>query len=149
MSVHVQHVSITSANENIMVMSLSKLTDPLSEVNVNLSGLWTISHCPTKQPKLSTDSNSKPTMPKLQLLVLSMINPITNLIKLIAVADKESHTITCAFDCAWLCCHPQLTISASMTKVPSLLDLNSKNSSISMAFAPATLQWPTLSAMKS
>ncbi len=37
-----------------------------------------------------------------------MINPSTNLLELIVVSDKESHTMACAFNCSWLCCYPRL-----------------------------------------
>jgi hypothetical protein len=43
----------------------------------------------------------------LQVLALTMINPSTNLLKLIVVSDKESRTVACAFDHSWLCRYPR------------------------------------------
>jgi hypothetical protein len=36
-----------------------------------------------------------------------MIDLSTNLLELIVVPDKESHTMACAFDHSWLCCYPR------------------------------------------
>jgi hypothetical protein len=43
----------------------------------------------------------------LQVLVLTMINPSTNLLELIVVSDKESCTVARAFDRSWLCRYPR------------------------------------------
>jgi hypothetical protein len=39
----------------------------------------------------------------LQVLTLTMIDPSTNLLELIFVPGKESHTVAHAFDHSWLC----------------------------------------------
>jgi hypothetical protein len=59
---------------------------------------------PSKSHKLS----AKPDMKQpLQVLALTMIDPSTNLLELIVVLDKESHTVARAFDCSWLCRYPR------------------------------------------
>jgi hypothetical protein len=78
--------------------------EPWNEVHVNLIGPWTIPQHPSKSPKLSTKLDVKQ---PLQVLALTMIDPSTNLLKLIVVSDKESHTVACAFDRSWLCRYPR------------------------------------------
>jgi hypothetical protein len=56
--------------------------EPWNEVHVNLIGPWMIPQCPYKSPKLSTMSDVKQL---LQVLTLNMIDPSTNLLKLIVV----------------------------------------------------------------
>jgi transposase InsO family protein len=59
---------------------------------------------PSKSPKLS----AKPDMKQpLQVIELTMIDPSTNLLELIVVSDKESHTMAHAFDRSWLCRYPR------------------------------------------
>jgi transposase InsO family protein len=36
-----------------------------------------------------------------------MIDPSTNLLELIVVSDKESHTVAHAFNCSWFCHYPR------------------------------------------
>jgi hypothetical protein len=69
-----------------------------------LIGPWIIWQCPSKSPKLSAKPDVKQ---PLQVLALTMIDPSTNLLKLIVVLDKESCTVACAFDRSWLCCYPR------------------------------------------
>jgi hypothetical protein len=63
-----------------------------------------ILQCPSKSPNLSTKPDVKQ---PLQILALTMIDPSTNLLKLIVVPDKESRTMACAFDSSWLCHYPR------------------------------------------
>jgi hypothetical protein len=77
---------------------------PWNEVHVDLIGPWIILQRPSKSPKLSAKPDVKQ---PLQVLALTMINPSTNLLKLIVVSDKESRTVACAFDHSWLCCYPR------------------------------------------
>ncbi len=76
----------------------------MTEVHLDLIGPWIIPQRPSKSPKLSATSDVKQ---PLQVLALTMINPSTNLLKLIVVLDKESRTVACAFDRSWLCCYPR------------------------------------------
>jgi hypothetical protein len=73
---------------------------PWNEVHVDLIGPWMILQCPSKRPNLSTTSDIKQPV---QVLALTMIDPSTNLLKLIVVLDKESHTVAHAFDHSWFC----------------------------------------------
>ncbi len=57
-----------------------------------------------RSPNLSTKPDVKQ---PLQVLALTMIDLSTNLLKLIVVLDKESHTVAHAFDCSWLCHYPR------------------------------------------
>jgi hypothetical protein len=73
---------------------------PWSEVHVDLIGPWQI----PKRPNTSiTISQTSP----LKLIALTMIDPTTNYIELMAISDKESLTVARAFDRAWLCRFPR------------------------------------------
>jgi hypothetical protein len=74
------------------------------KVHVDLIGPWIIPQCPSKSPKLSAKPDVKQ---PLQVLALTMIDLSTNLLELIVVSDKESHTVARAFNCSWLCCYPR------------------------------------------
>jgi hypothetical protein len=76
----------------------------MTEVHVDLIGPWTIPQHPSKSPKLYATSDVKQ---PLQVLALTMIDLSTNLLELIVVPDKESHTMAHAFDRSWLCCYPR------------------------------------------
>jgi hypothetical protein len=76
----------------------------MTEVHIDLIGPWIILQRPSKSPKLSAKPDVKQ---PLQVLTLTMIDPSTNLLELIVVSDKESHTMAHAFDCSWLCHYPR------------------------------------------
>jgi hypothetical protein len=59
---------------------------------------------PSKNPNLSAKPDVKQ---PLQILALTMIDPSTHLLELIVVPDKESRTVTRAFDRSWLCHYPR------------------------------------------
>jgi transposase InsO family protein len=69
-----------------------------------LIGPWIIPQRPSKRPKLSAKPDVKQ---PLQVLALTMIDPSTNLLELIFVSDRESHTVAHAFDGSWLCHYPR------------------------------------------
>jgi hypothetical protein len=99
-----QHYKRQCKNYGHLPTKIQRDIEPWNEVHVDLIGPWIIPQCPSKSPKLST----KPDMKQpLQVLTLTMIDPSTNLLELIVVSDKESHTMTHAFDCSWLCCYPR------------------------------------------
>jgi hypothetical protein len=50
---------------------------------------------PSKSHKLSAMSDMKQLF---QVLAVTMIDPSINLLELIVISDKESHTVTCTFD---------------------------------------------------
>jgi hypothetical protein len=71
--------------------------EPWNEVHVDLIGPWMIPQSPSKSPKLFAKPD---VMQPLQVLALTMMDLSTNLLKLIVVPDKESHTMAHAFDCS-------------------------------------------------
>jgi hypothetical protein len=77
---------------------------PWNEIHVVLIGPWIILQCPSKSPNLSAKPDVKQ---RLQVLAFTMIDPSTNLLELIVVPDKESHTVARAFNRSWLCCYPR------------------------------------------
>jgi hypothetical protein len=95
-----------------------------NEVHVDLIGPWIIPQPPSKSPKLSVKPDVKQL---LQVLTLTMIDPSTNLLELIVVSDKESHTVARAFDHSWLCRYQDPSFVFMIKELNSLV-LNSKNS---------------------
>ena len=80
--------------------------DPWEELHIDLIGLWIVPQPPIKPSNTSPGSHSSSCKP-ITVLALTMIDPLTNFMELLALPDKESHTVACAFDHAWLCCYPQ------------------------------------------
>ena len=79
--------------------------DPWEEVHVNLIGPWIVPQPPIKPSKpLPSPSTSR--CKPITVLALTMIDPTTNFMELLALPDKESCTVICAFNCTWLCCYP-------------------------------------------
>lgn len=69
---------------------------PWHTVAVDLIGPWTV-----PQPKDDAKSQS------IELLALTIIDPSTNYLNIVALPNKESRTVAEAFDQAWLCCYPR------------------------------------------
>jgi hypothetical protein len=99
-----QHYKWQCKNYGHLPTKIQCNIEPQNEVHVSLIRPWIILQCPSKNPNLSAMSNIKQ---PLQVLALTMIDPSTNLLKLIVVSDKESHTVACVFDCSWLCRYPR------------------------------------------
>jgi hypothetical protein len=99
-----QHYKRQRKNYGHLPTKIQCNIEPWNEVHVDLIGPWIIPQHPSRSPKLS----AKPDMKQLlQVLALTMIDPSTNLLELIVVLDKESHTVAHAFDRSWLCCYPR------------------------------------------
>jgi Integrase zinc binding domain len=86
--------------------------DPWEEVHVDLIGPWLVLQPPIKKPKPTSNPSAKPPFDcspskPIQVLALTMIDPTTNYMELLAIADKESRTVAHAFDRAWLCRYPR------------------------------------------
>ena len=79
--------------------------DPWEEVHINLIGPWIVTQPPIKPSNTSPSPNSSNCKP-ITILALTMIDPMTNYMELLALPNKESRTIAHAFDRAWLCCYP-------------------------------------------
>jgi RNase H-like domain found in reverse transcriptase/Reverse transcriptase (RNA-dependent DNA polymerase)/Integrase zinc binding domain/Retroviral aspartyl protease len=71
---------------------------PWNTIAVDLMGPWTV-----PQPTPSSTKSSEP----MQLLALSIIDPDTHWIELVALPNKESATVALALDHEWLCRYPR------------------------------------------
>ena len=71
--------------------------DPWEEVYINLIGPWIVPQPPLKLSQHSPSLDSSIHKP-ITILALTMINPMTNYMELLALPDKESCTFTHAFD---------------------------------------------------
>jgi transposase InsO family protein len=101
-----QHYKRQRKNYGHVPVKQHQELEPWTEVHVDLIGPWIIPQRPSKTPKTS---DSKPSEP-LKVLALTMIDPATTLLELIAIPDKESRTTARAFDRSWLCRYPRPTV---------------------------------------
>jgi transposase InsO family protein len=101
-----QHYKKQRKNYGYLPVKTHQDIKPWSEVHVDLIGPWIIPQKPKVQTNKKQKQDKKSADPP-KVLALTMIDPATNYMELIAISSKESLIVARAFDRSWLCRYPR------------------------------------------
>jgi transposase InsO family protein len=104
-----QHYKKQRKNYGHLPVKIHPTPTPWLEVHVDLIGPWTL-----PQKLVSIDKhNTKSQLEIPKVLALTIIDPATNFMELIAVPSKDSIVVARAFDRTWHCRYPRPSICLS------------------------------------